>query len=91
MTSRSRDCQAGGATPRLCEVLSRVTFRVESTQSGLVPQQPRVPPRFAAVPLVSGTGSGSAPTDNHRRVELWHALAAIVLLLLVAEGVLVQR
>jgi hypothetical protein len=23
-----------------------VTFRVESTQSGLVPQQPRVPPRF---------------------------------------------
>jgi hypothetical protein len=43
-----------------------------------------------AIPA-SGTGSASAPADNHRRVELWHALAAIVLLLLVAEGVLVQR
>jgi len=39
----------------------------------------------------SGTGSGQAPNDNQRRVELWHALAALVLLLLVAEGVLVQR
>ncbi len=39
----------------------------------------------------SGTGAGRAPGDNQRRVELWHALAAVVLLLLVAEGVLVQR
>jgi hypothetical protein len=39
----------------------------------------------------SGTGAGQAPGDNQRRVELWHALAALVLLLLVAEGVLVQR
>lgn len=39
----------------------------------------------------SGTGGGAAPVDNRRRVELWHALAALVLLLLVAEGVLVQR
>jgi hypothetical protein len=39
----------------------------------------------------SGTGGGAAPTDTHRRVELWHALAALVLLLLIAEGVLVQR
>jgi hypothetical protein len=40
---------------------------------------------------VSGTGSKAAPTDTRRRVELWHALAAIVLLLLLAEGLLVQR
>ncbi|MFT3693058.1 MAG: BatA domain-containing protein [Kofleriaceae bacterium] len=39
----------------------------------------------------SGTGGASAPVDNTRRVELWHALAAIVLLLLLAEGILVQR
>jgi hypothetical protein len=39
----------------------------------------------------SGTGSIGEPADSQRRVELWHALAAIILLLLVAEGVLVQR
>ncbi|MDB4953846.1 MAG: hypothetical protein JWO36_1415 [Myxococcales bacterium] len=40
----------------------------------------------------SGSGSVTSPADNNqRRVELWHALAAIVLLLLLAEGVLVQR
>ncbi len=39
----------------------------------------------------SGTGGGHAPVDTQRRVELWHALAALVLLLLLAEGVLVQR
>ena len=31
------------------------------------------------------------PATTRRRVELWHALAAVVLLLLLAEGVLVQR
>lgn len=40
---------------------------------------------------VSGTGSGGAPADASRRVELWHALAAALLLLLLAEGLLVQR
>ncbi len=39
----------------------------------------------------SGTGGGAPPTDNRRRVELWHALAGLVLLLLLAEGLLVQR
>jgi hypothetical protein len=39
----------------------------------------------------SGTGGGAAPVDTQRRVELWHALAALVLLLLLAEGLLVQR
>jgi hypothetical protein len=39
----------------------------------------------------SGTGGGTQPVDTRRRVELWHALAALVLLLLLAEGVLVQR
>jgi hypothetical protein len=39
----------------------------------------------------SGTGGGAAPVDTRRRVELWHALAALVLVLLLAEGFLVQR
>ncbi|HEY4241558.1 MAG TPA: BatA domain-containing protein [Kofleriaceae bacterium] len=39
----------------------------------------------------SGTGSLGAPADDTRRIELWHALAAALLLLLVAEGILVQR
>ncbi len=39
----------------------------------------------------SGTGSGSTPADTERRVELWHALAAALLLLLLVEGILVQR
>jgi len=39
----------------------------------------------------SGTSSAAPPADNRRRVELWHALAALVLLLLLAEGFLVQR
>lgn len=45
----------------------------------------------AALLPLSGTGSGGAPVDNERRIELWHALAAAVLLLLLAEGLLVQR
>ena len=40
---------------------------------------------------VSGSGAGTTPEDSQRRVELWHALAAALLLLLVAEGVLTQR
>ncbi|MDQ3334111.1 MAG: BatA domain-containing protein [Myxococcota bacterium] len=39
----------------------------------------------------SGTGGGGAPSDDSRRIELWHALAAALLLLLLAEGLLVQR
>jgi len=39
----------------------------------------------------SGSSAGTETSDNTRRVELWHALAAAVLLLLLAEGVLVQR
>ena len=39
----------------------------------------------------SGTSGATTPDDSRRRVELWHALAAIVLLLLLAEGVLVQK
>ncbi len=39
----------------------------------------------------SGTGTSGAPADDSRRIELWHALAAAVLLLLLAEGLLVQR
>ncbi len=48
-------------------------------------------PATAAELPKSGTGSAAAPADASRRVELWHALAAALLLLLLAEGVLVQR
>ncbi len=44
----------------------------------------------SALPL-SGTGANGEPADESRRIELWHALAAALLLLLLAEGVLVQR
>ena len=39
----------------------------------------------------SGTGAGGTPADSERRVELWHALAAALLLLLLIEGLLVQK
>jgi hypothetical protein len=39
----------------------------------------------------SGTRPGGAPVDTTRRIELWHAIAALVLALLLIEGVLVQR
>jgi hypothetical protein len=39
----------------------------------------------------SGTGGGGAPEDESRRIELWHALAAMLLVVLVVEGLLVQR
>jgi hypothetical protein len=48
------------------------------------------PAPASAVPA-SGTGTAAASGDDSRRVELWHALAAAVLLLLLAEGLLVQR
>ena len=48
-------------------------------------------PAPATMIPASGTSAGGEATDNTRRVELWHALAAAVLLLLLAEGVLVQR
>jgi len=52
--------------------------------SDLTPAPPSMLP-------ASGAGEGTAPDDHRRRVELWHALAAILLLLLLAEGLLVQR
>ncbi len=39
----------------------------------------------------SGTGTASAPASTERRVELWHAVAAILLLLLLIESILLQR
>ncbi|HEY4057376.1 MAG TPA: BatA domain-containing protein [Kofleriaceae bacterium] len=39
----------------------------------------------------SGAGSESSPADDERRIELWHALAAGLLLLLLVEGILVQK
>ena len=57
---------------------------VDPHGSDLTPAPP------SALPA-SGTGAGAAPVDTRRRIELWHALAALVLLLLLAEGVLVQR
>jgi hypothetical protein len=57
---------------------------VDPHGSDLYPAPPQLLP-------VSGTSGGTTPADSRRRVELWHALAAAVLLLLLAEGVLVQR
>ncbi|MGE5184667.1 MAG: BatA domain-containing protein [Acidobacteriota bacterium] len=57
---------------------------VDPHGSDLTPAPPHMLP-------ASGSGGGSQPADNRRRVELWHALAAAVLLLLLAEGILVQR
>ncbi len=57
---------------------------VDPHGSDLAPAPPAMLP-------TSGSGGGSSPADNRRRVELWHALAAAVLLLLLAEGILVQR
>lgn len=48
-------------------------------------------PATAAELPASGTGSANAPADDSRRIELWHALAAALLLLLLVEGILVQR
>ncbi len=52
--------------------------------SDLAPAPPTMLP-------ASGSSAGAEASDNTRRVELWHALAAAVLLLLLAEGFLVQR
>jgi hypothetical protein len=48
------------------------------------------PAPASALPA-SGTGGADAPAETSRRVELWHGLAAALLLLLLAEGLLVQR
>jgi hypothetical protein len=39
----------------------------------------------------SGVGQGGGPQSTHRRVELWHALAAALLVLLLVESILIQR
>ena len=58
---------------------------VDPRGSDLAPAAP------AALPA-SGTSAGTNPVeDDSRRVELWHGLAAALLLLLLAEGLLVQR
>ena len=57
---------------------------VDPHGSDLAPAPPNTLP-------ASGSGGNATPIDNRRRVELWHALAAVVLLLLLAEGLLVQR
>jgi len=48
------------------------------------------PAPASALPA-SGTSGNATPHDEQRRIELWHALAAVLLLLLLAEGILVQR
>ncbi|HUJ58483.1 MAG TPA: BatA domain-containing protein [Kofleriaceae bacterium] len=73
--------QTGATGPR--DELAFVV-NVDPHGSDLTPAPPTMLPH-------SGTGGPAAPTDDRRRVELWHALAAAVLLLLLAEGVLVQR
>ncbi len=52
--------------------------------SDLTPAPPTVLP-------ASGTGGGTDKASTKQRIELWHAVAAVILLLLLAEGVLLQR
>jgi hypothetical protein len=49
------------------------------------------PAPAAALPPSGSGGGPEPPQENTRRIELWHALAAALLLLLIAEGLLVQR
>jgi hypothetical protein len=48
-------------------------------------------PAPASMLPASGAGTGGEPDEESHRVELWHALAAILLVVLLVEGVLVQR
>lgn len=57
---------------------------VDARGSDLTPAPPKSLP-------ASGSGGGPGPVDDTRRVELWHGLAAALLLLLLAEALLVQR
>jgi hypothetical protein len=57
----------------------------------LDPRGSDLSPAAAAALPPSGTSNPANPSDNSRRVELWHALAAALLLLLIAEGLLVSR
>ena len=74
---------------------------IKAGDASIAPQGPRKTGTLsqAGRPQFQGTpGERTAPqmtyippADNRRRVELWHALAALVLLLLLTEGLLVQR
>jgi hypothetical protein len=57
----------------------------------LDPRGSDLTPAPATALPASGTSNPANPTDDSRRVELWHALAAALLLLLIAEGLLVHR
>jgi len=60
------------------------TVNVDPRGSDLTPADPaKLPP--------SGTGRGGAEPPGERRVELWHAVAAGLLLLLLIESLLVLR
>jgi aerotolerance regulator-like protein len=49
------------------------------------------PAPAASLPSSGTKGSPNRPDNGQRRIELWHALAAALLILLLAEGLLVQR
>jgi len=71
-----------GATRDLDELTFAVN--VDTRGSDLTPADPaKLPP--------SGTGRGPADTPGQRRVELWHAVAAGLLLLLLLESLLTLR
>jgi len=57
----------------------------------LDPRGSDLAPAPATALPASGTGGGGGPVDAPRRVELWHGLAAALLLLLLIEALLVQR
>jgi hypothetical protein len=72
---------AGGAKPR-----DELAFAVN-----LDPRGSDLTPAAAAELPKPGTGTGGAPAPTAYRLELWHAIAAGLLLLLVIEALLAQR
>ncbi|MEJ7598734.1 MAG: BatA domain-containing protein [Kofleriaceae bacterium] len=104
-TSFEGDRLAGRATVRFTRTDRPGIYRVIGTDQtssarergelafvvNLDPRGSDLTPAPATALPPSGTGGGDTPIDSSRRVELWHALGAALLLLLLAEGLLVQR
>jgi hypothetical protein len=57
----------------------------------LDPRGSDLTPAPASALPTGGAGEGGVPRETKRRVELWHGLAAALLILLVIESLLIQR
>jgi hypothetical protein len=71
-----------GATRDRDELAFAVDLDPRGSDLGVLPAT-KLPP--------SGHGGGNEPAQSEHRVELWHAVAAVLLLLLLIESVLLQR